>query len=86
MQPTYQLECCRHSLPASPPSPATCLQSQVTGLGLVHMRSGVVRTLEQQAALDLFDSRLVTARLRGFVFFGSANAVGAKLHQARGRA
>ncbi|GAB4817875.1 hypothetical protein N2152v2_004921 [Parachlorella kessleri] len=57
-------------------------KSQVTGLGLVHMRSGVVRTLEQQAALDLFDARLVTARLRGFIFFGSANSIGIKLHQA----
>lgn len=47
------------------------------------MRSGVVRTLEQQAALDLFDARVVTARLRGFVFFGSANSIGIKLHQVR---
>lgn len=57
------------------------VQSQVTSLGLVHPRSGVVRTLEQQAALDLFDCRLVAARLRGFVFFGSANSIGIKLHE-----
>ena len=45
-----------------------------------------MRTLEQQSALDLFDGRLVTARLRGFVFFGSANSLGLKLHQVGGRA
>lgn len=42
-------------------------------------RSACVRTVEQQAALDVLGGRLTTCRLNGVVFFGSANSIGNRL-------
>ena len=34
-----------------------------------------------QAAMDMLSGRLVTVRLNGFVFFGSANTIGQRLQE-----
>jgi hypothetical protein len=57
------------------------LQSQVASFGMISAKSGVVRTVEQQAALEMLSSRHVALQLQGFVFFGSANAIGKRLHE-----
>ena len=58
-------------------------RSQVENFRADRARSSVVRTVEHQAALDLlWGSHAVTAQLRGFVFFGSAQSMGTKLQEA----
>jgi MFS superfamily sulfate permease-like transporter len=59
-------------------------QSQITSFRVITAHSDVVRTVEQQAALDMFAPRVATARMQGFVFFGSANSIGLRLHEASG--
>jgi SulP family sulfate permease len=61
-------------------------RSQVSSFAAAAARSTVVRTVEQQAALDLFwPTHAATARLQGFIFFGSAQSIGVKVEEA-GRA
>lgn len=61
-------------------------RSQVENFRADRARSSVVRTVEHQAALDLlWGSHAVTAQLRGFVFFGSAQSMGTKLQEAATR-
>lgn len=60
--------------------------SQVENFKAGRARSSVVRTVEHTAALDLlWDSHAATAQLQGFVFFGSAQSMGAKLMEAATR-
>jgi len=60
--------------------------SQVENFKAGKARSSVVRTVEHNAALDLlWDSHAATARLRGFVFFGSSQSIGTKLLEAATR-
>ena len=61
-------------------------QSQVQNFQASNARSLVVRTVEHHAALDLlWSSHATTAQLQGFIFFGSAQSMGAKLHEAATR-
>lgn len=61
-------------------------QSQVQSLEAGRARSTVVRTVEHQTALGLlWDSHVATAHLQGFVFFGSAQSIGGKLHEIAAR-
>lgn len=46
---------------------------------MVPARSSVVRTVEQQAALSMMGGRIVTVRLQGVVFYGSAHSIGQRL-------
>ena len=46
-------------------------------------QSGIVRSADQEAALELLrPAHLATAQLRGFLFFGIANAISTRLHRA----
>ncbi|KAL4859503.1 putative vacuolar membrane protein [Chlorella vulgaris] len=58
-------------------------KSQVAAIQVADgARSSVVRTVEQQAALDMLSSpKMATVKLNGFVFFGSANSIGQKLQE-----
>lgn len=61
---------------------AAYAQSQVASIGVADTaRSTVVRTVEQQAALDMLGGRLACIRLNGFVFFGCANSIGQRLQE-----
>ena len=46
---------------------------------MVPARSCVVRPVEQQAALSMMGGRIVTVRLQGVVFYGSAHSIGQRL-------
>ncbi|KAL6781953.1 hypothetical protein ACKKBF_B10080 [Auxenochlorella protothecoides x Auxenochlorella symbiontica] len=60
-------------------------QSQISGLRIFHtMTSNVVRTMDQQAALQVFATHCVVARFQGFVFFGSAHALSRRMDVVAG--
>lgn len=59
------------------------LQSQLSSFALVPGRSGIVRAADQEAALELLrPTHLVSAQLRGFLFFGVAATLSQRLHEA----
>ena len=62
---------------------AAYAQSQLSTFALMHGRSGIVRPADQDAALELLrPHHMLSAQLRGFLFFGVANAIGTRLHDA----
>lgn len=58
-------------------------QSQLDSFTLVPGRSDIVRAADQEAALELLrPAHLVSAQLRGFLFFGVAATLSRRLHEA----
>ncbi|PRW58874.1 sulfate transporter [Chlorella sorokiniana] len=58
-------------------------QSQLSAFTLAPGRSRIVRAADQEAALELLrPAHLVSAQLRGFLFFGVANAISVRVHEA----
>ena len=72
-----------NTAPCAAPPTLLVPQSQLSSFTLVPSRSGIVRSGDQEAALELLrPAHLVTAQLRGFLFFGIANAISTRLHAA----
>ncbi|KAI3438511.1 hypothetical protein D9Q98_000939 [Chlorella vulgaris] len=58
-------------------------KAQLSNFSLGQGHSGIVRSADQEAALELLrPTHMVAARLRGFLFFGTANAISTRLHAA----
>lgn len=56
-----------------------CVQVHVTAFTVVPCRSGVVRSPEQRAVLELLSGRMAAVCLSGYIFFGSSITISHKV-------